>query len=148
MSSEASTATVVEAIFAALQDAGRPAGASWGIAANGALDQFSYHYGNALVGNDRSLPSLETVMTDLVVRFDRAVVAAVTGASAKVTIGGLPARMNQAVIAAGADLAVVTSEEVFGVTSVSSAVSTVGTRSWVVWRRTEPCASGSTWCRG
>jgi biotin-dependent carboxylase-like uncharacterized protein len=107
VSSEASTATVVEAIFAALQDAGRPAGASWGIAANGALDQFSYHYGNALVGNDRSLPSLETVMTDLVVRFDRAVVAAVTGASAKVTIGGLPARMNQAVIVpAGADLAV------------------------------------------
>ncbi|MEU3271145.1 allophanate hydrolase [Saccharomonospora sp. NPDC006951] len=102
-----STATVVEATFATLQDEGRPSGASWGIAANGALDQFSYHYGNALAGNQVSLPSLETVMTDLVVAFSDEVIVAVTGAAAEVTVGGLPARMNQAlVVPAGAELAV------------------------------------------
>ncbi|EHY87385.1 biotin-dependent carboxyltransferase family protein [Saccharomonospora azurea] len=107
MSSGISTATVVEANFAMLQDAGRPAGASWGIAANGALDQFSYHYGNALVGNPTSLPSLETVLTDLVVRFDHAAVVAVTGAPAVVTVDGHPARSNQAtIVPAGAELAV------------------------------------------
>ncbi|OEU94833.1 biotin-dependent carboxyltransferase family protein [Streptomyces oceani] len=107
MSSTSGTATVVQATFAALQDAGRPAGASWGIAANGAPDQFAYHYGNALVGNPTSLPSLETTMTDLVVRFDVEVVVAVTGARAEVTIGGLSARMNQAlVVPAGWELTV------------------------------------------
>ncbi|ASR35739.1 allophanate hydrolase [Prauserella marina] len=107
MSSGTSTATIVEATFATLQDEGRPSGASWGIAANGALDQFSYHYGNALVGNQVSVPSLETVMTDLAVAFSDEVIVAVTGASAEVTVGGLPARMNQAlVVPAGGELAV------------------------------------------
>lgn len=102
-----STATIVAATVAILQDEGRPAGASWGIAANGALDQFSYHYGNALVGNSTSQPSLETVMTDLVLRFDDDVLVAITGAVADVTIGGLPAGMNQALIVpAGSELAV------------------------------------------
>lgn len=107
MSRTPGTATVVQATFAVLQDAGRPAGASWGIAANGALDQFGYHFGNALVGNPTSLPSLEATMTDLVVRFDEDSVVAVTGAHAEVTVGGLSARMNQAlVVPAGWELAV------------------------------------------
>ncbi|WP_016907113.1 biotin-dependent carboxyltransferase family protein [Streptomyces xiaopingdaonensis] len=107
MSRTSGTATVVEGTFAVLQDAGRPAGASWGIAANGALDQFAYHYGNALVGNPMGPPSLEATMTDLVVRFDEDSLVAVTGAHAEVTVGGLSARTNQAVVVpAGWELAV------------------------------------------
>jgi len=101
------TATIVESNHAVLQDAGRPAGAKWAIAANGALDQFSYHLGNALVGNPTSLASLETILSDLVVRFDEDVIIAVTGAHASITIGGVPANANQAIaVPSGRDVAV------------------------------------------
>lgn len=65
------------------------------------------HLGNALVGNTSSLPSLETILSDLVVRFDEDVIIAVTGAHASLTIGGVPANTNQAIeVPTGRDIAV------------------------------------------
>lgn len=102
-----SRATVVVATLAALQDLGRPAASWWGVATNGAADQFSLAYANALVGNEAGLPCLETVVTDLAVRFDDDTVVAVAGAEADVTVDDVPARVGQAVhVAAGCTVSV------------------------------------------
>lgn len=101
-----SSATIVESTLGALQDLGRPGASWWGVATNGAADQFSLSYANALVGNDLGLPCLESTVTDLVVRFTDHTIAAVAGAQADVTIDGVPARTNQAFhVPAGATVA-------------------------------------------
>lgn len=102
-----SRATIVESTLGALQDLGRPGASWWGVATNGAADQFSLSYANALVGNDLGLPCLESTVTDLVVRFADDTIAAVAGAQADVTIDGAPARTDQAFhVPAGATVAI------------------------------------------
>jgi hypothetical protein len=85
-----------EARWAVLQDLGRTRAAGLGVAANGALDQFAYRYGNALVGNADGAVSIETTLTDLVLEVCRDTIAAVTGAQADVRIQGAPAGTYQA----------------------------------------------------
>lgn len=99
--------TVVAATFATLQDGGRPTGSWWGIATNGAPDQHSYRFANALLGNVLEAVCLETVMSDLVVRFEDETLIAVTGATARVVVDGLAATTYQAVrVPAGAEVAI------------------------------------------
>lgn len=102
-----SGATIIEATLCALQDLGRPTASWWGVATNGAADQFSLTYANALVGNTRDRPCLETVATDLVVHFSHDTVVAVAGAQADVAIDQISASTNQALhVPAGATLSI------------------------------------------
>lgn len=102
-----SHATVIEATLCSVQDLGRPAASWWGVATNGAPDQFSLAYANALVGNDINRPCLEAVATDLVLRFSHDTVVAVTGAHADVALDHVPAPTNQALhIRSGTTLAI------------------------------------------
>lgn len=102
-----SHATIVESTLSALQDLGRPTASWWGVAAGGAPDQFSLAYANALVGNSRARPCLESIATDLVVSFSHDTVVAVAGARADVTVDQVPIGTNQAFhIAAGATVSI------------------------------------------
>lgn len=63
-----------------VQDEGRPGYASWGVSPSGACDRASYRLGNRLVGNPAGAASLEVTVGGLVLRAERALTLAVTGA--------------------------------------------------------------------
>ena len=63
-----------------VQDEGRPGHAAWGVTRSGACDLASYRRGNRLVGNTPGAASLEVTLGGLVLRAERAVTVAVTGA--------------------------------------------------------------------
>lgn len=63
-----------------LQDGGRPGLASVGVSRSGAADRSSYALANRLVGNRSGTPALEVTAGGLVLRAEREVLVAVTGA--------------------------------------------------------------------
>lgn len=63
-----------------VQDEGRPGYASWGVSPSGACDRASYRLGNRLLGNPAGTASLEVTVGGLVVRAERPLTLAVTGA--------------------------------------------------------------------
>lgn len=102
-----SGATILESTLASLQDLGRVSASWWGVATNGAADQFSLAYANVLVGNERDAPCVETVVTDLVIAFSHDTLVAIAGAQAEVTINEVPVRTHQALhVPAGATVSV------------------------------------------
>jgi antagonist of KipI len=62
-----------------VQDTGRPGLRRYGIPTSGAIDQFSFHIANALVGNPSGAAALEITLVGLVVEAFSPVVVAVTG---------------------------------------------------------------------
>jgi len=80
------TISVIRAGMATtIQDAGRPGLSASGIGRSGAADRGAYELANRLVGNDAGAAVIETSGA-LVVRIDRAVLLALTGASAEATV--------------------------------------------------------------
>jgi biotin-dependent carboxylase-like uncharacterized protein len=73
------------------QDRGRPGWAAIGVTRSGAADGAAADLANRLVGNDPSAAVLEATAGGLVVRADRTLLVAVTGAPAPVTVDGRPA---------------------------------------------------------
>jgi biotin-dependent carboxylase-like uncharacterized protein len=63
-----------------VQDLGRPGYAHLGVPRSGAVDVPALRAANALVGNDPGAAGLEVTLTGCVLRFDSAVLVAVTGA--------------------------------------------------------------------
>lgn len=84
--------TVKRAGIAWAQDLGRPGASKYGLAVNGALDQYSAMAANALTGNPMSATFVEIVAmpSAFVVPIDTLV--AVTGAPAEVQVNGEPRR--------------------------------------------------------
>ncbi|HEX6967599.1 MAG TPA: biotin-dependent carboxyltransferase family protein [Micromonosporaceae bacterium] len=71
-----------------VQDLGRPGWAHLGVPRSGALDQPALRRANRLVGNPDGHAGLETTLTGCAVRLHRDSIVAVTGAVARLRIGG------------------------------------------------------------
>lgn len=81
MSADAATFTIVQAgPLTTVQDEGRLGQGSLGIGRSGACDGASYRLANRLVGNHEGAATLEITMGGLVMRADRDLMFAVTGA--------------------------------------------------------------------
>lgn len=74
-----------------VQDLGRPGWAHLGVPRSGALDTPALRLANRLVGNAEDAAALEITAAGCAVRLRRAGTVAVTGAVARVTLGGRPA---------------------------------------------------------
>jgi biotin-dependent carboxylase-like uncharacterized protein len=70
-----------------VQDLGRPGWAHLGVPHSGAVDQAALRLANRLVGNRESAAVLETTLTGVSLRLDRATTLAVTGARCTVRVG-------------------------------------------------------------
>lgn len=68
-------------LLSSLQDAGRRGHAAIGVGRAGAMDQPAWQLANALVGNTRGEAALECTLTGPTLRFERAAVIALTGAT-------------------------------------------------------------------
>jgi biotin-dependent carboxylase-like uncharacterized protein len=79
---------------ASVQDLGRVGYAAWGIATGGAADRGSLRLANRLAGNPESAAALELLLAGATLRFDRAAVIAVTGATCRFTVDRAPGRCN------------------------------------------------------
>jgi biotin-dependent carboxylase-like uncharacterized protein len=79
-----------------VQDQGRPGLAHLGVPRSGALDRAAAAGANAAVGNDPRAAVLETTVTGVALRAVGPCVMAVTGASAPVSVDGLPVGMGPA----------------------------------------------------
>lgn len=71
---------------ASVQDLGRVGYAAWGIAGGGAADRGSLRLANRLVGNAETAAAFELLLAGATLRFDRAAVIAVTGATCPFTV--------------------------------------------------------------
>ena len=83
------TLTVLEpGVLTTVQDRGRPGLAHLGVPRAGALDRPAADLANRLVGNPEDAGLLETTVTGVVLRCDRSVTLAVTGARCEVRVEG------------------------------------------------------------
>lgn len=73
-----------------VQDLGRPASLSFGVACGGAMDRNAFTLGNILVGNSPDAAGLEIVFFPFKIRFQQDCVFAITGAPAKVRLDTAP----------------------------------------------------------
>ncbi|WP_308121383.1 biotin-dependent carboxyltransferase family protein [Paractinoplanes bogorensis] len=81
-----------------IQDQGRSGYAHLGVPRSGALDQWALRRANALVGNPPHAAGLETTLLGCALRFERAAVVAVTGATAVLKLDKLPVTPRDGVI--------------------------------------------------
>ncbi len=93
--------------LALVQDAGRPGLAAIGVSPSGAFDRAAFAAGALLVGNDPGHDAgIEVTLGGLVVRCDRQLLVALTGAPCPATVDGRPAPAGEAFrLAAGQVLA-------------------------------------------
>jgi len=100
-------AVVRRAGVASVTDLGRPGLARYGIAANGAADQYSAAAANLLVGNPAPDPLIEVTGSAFELTGDVPLLVAVTGAPAEVTVAGRAQPMWQPLsVASGERVAV------------------------------------------
>lgn len=76
--------------YASIQDLGRPGLGELGVSPSGACDRGSLRLANRLLGNSEGAAAIEATMGGLEVRAGSAVLVAVTGAPAPVTVDGQP----------------------------------------------------------
>ncbi|MBF6331357.1 biotin-dependent carboxyltransferase family protein [Nocardia transvalensis] len=86
--SGATLRVVAPGMFSTIQDLGRPGWFHAGVGISGAADRGSLALANRLVGNDEAAAAIECVVGRLALEFSRAVVVAVTGAPAPITVDG------------------------------------------------------------
>lgn len=90
-----------------VQDLGRPGWAHLGVPRSGALDEPALRLANRLVGNPEDAAGLETTLTGVTLRPDRAVRLAVTGARCDLRVGRRRAGWGSVVsVPAGAEVRV------------------------------------------
>ncbi len=82
-------------VLTTIQDLGRIGYGQYGIAVSGAMDRFSLHAGNLLVGNDPEAAGLEITLYRLKMTVLRTVRVAITGADMYPTLDGEPLPMWQ-----------------------------------------------------
>ncbi len=93
--------------LAIVVDEGRYGYADIGVPPSPALDLFSYHVANRLVGNEPDVPSLEVMGSDFRAIFAEETICAITGAFVAATIDGAPVRPWSAfAVAKGSELRV------------------------------------------
>ena len=74
-------------LLSSLQDAGRPGHAALGVGRAGAVDLPAWQLANALVGNLRGEAAIECTLTGPSLRFEQAVVIALSGAAITARVG-------------------------------------------------------------
>ena len=67
-------------VFSTFQDEGRVGFRSYGVPCSGAMDVFSHHIANALLGNAKTATTIECTMGGLVIQFNTMTQIAITGA--------------------------------------------------------------------
>jgi len=95
---------VEKAGMAVVTDLGRMAGPTFGLATNGALDQYSAQVANVLVANNVNAPLIELTATGMRLRAYADSLVAVTGADLAFTINGFPRGTWQPVPVARGDV--------------------------------------------
>jgi biotin-dependent carboxylase-like uncharacterized protein len=91
--------------LATVQDAGRTGWAAIGVPRSGAADRAAHDLANRLVGNSPDAATVEVTAGGLRLRAERAVLVAVTGAPAPLTVAGRAAGLDAPVsLAAGDEL--------------------------------------------
>lgn len=95
---------VEEAGSAVVTDLGRIAGPTFGLATNGALDQYSAQVANVLVANNVSDPLIELTAMGMRLRLDADLLVAVTGAELTFTVNGSARATWQPVLLAHGDV--------------------------------------------
>jgi len=95
-----STMMVVDkpGMLSVIQDRGRYGYQRLGVPVNGVMDEWSHRVANILVGNDEWAATLEITLLGPSVRFDADVLIAVSGAEIRLTIDGVTAPLNRALI--------------------------------------------------
>jgi antagonist of KipI len=83
-------------MFTTVQDEGRWGFQSRGVPVSGSMDWYSHRVANRLVGNDRSMATLEVTLMGPHIRFETATAFAVTGADFQLTLDDAPVAMNRA----------------------------------------------------
>ena len=78
-----------------LQDRGRPGLATLGVPTSGAFDHAAAALAHRLVGNAADQAALEITMGSVVLRTDRTVTAAVTGAEVAIAVAGTAVAVNE-----------------------------------------------------
>lgn len=77
---------------ALFQDSGRPGHAADGVGQSGSADRTSYRQANLLVGNDPGAVAIECTLAGLIVRAERDLVVALSGAPAPAEVDGTPVK--------------------------------------------------------
>jgi biotin-dependent carboxylase-like uncharacterized protein len=96
----ASTMMLVDkpGMLSVIQDRGRYGYQRLGVPVNGVMDEWSHRVANILVGNDEWAASLEITLLGPSIRFNADVLIAVSGAEIGLTIDGVAAPLNRALI--------------------------------------------------
>jgi biotin-dependent carboxylase-like uncharacterized protein len=100
-------------VLTSVQDAGRPAGARWGVPVGGACDRWSLAAANSLAGNREMAPALEMTLAGATLRASEDCLVGVAGAEMAgrvVETGALVASGSALVLRAGQTLALGPSE--------------------------------------
>ncbi len=80
-------------LLSTLQDAGRPGHAALGVGRSGAMDGPAWQLANALVGNFRGEAAIECTLLGPSLKFTKATVVALTGATMEASVDGQPIPM-------------------------------------------------------
>lgn len=83
-------------LLTTVQDSGRTGYQDRGMPPSGAMDRYSLHAANRLVGNGRDAPGLEVTLLGPEVRFECDVTVAVTGAQFALSVDGRPFPFHEA----------------------------------------------------
>src|SRR5699024_6806814 len=78
--------TILDSKMASIQDLGRYSLDNYGFSINGALDQFSYQMGNALLGNNKDIPAIEVTAFNFSFETNADISICVTGANAQIEV--------------------------------------------------------------
>jgi biotin-dependent carboxylase-like uncharacterized protein len=81
-------------VLSTIQDLGRPNYLEYGVSRNGALDEYSHHIANWLVGNPKSNATIEVTQVGPSLEFTEDHTVAVAGASFELTLNDSPCPMN------------------------------------------------------
>lgn len=82
-----SVSVIKPGVLSSLQDAGRPGHAALGMGRSGAMDLPAWQLANALVGNHHGEAAIECTLVGPTLRFEKAVVIALTGAMMAAHVG-------------------------------------------------------------
>ncbi|MBQ9942100.1 MAG: biotin-dependent carboxyltransferase family protein [Christensenellaceae bacterium] len=90
---------LTKGMLTTVQDSGRPAFQRFGVPVAGAMDKFSFHVANILVGNNRSCEAIEVTIVGPSIRFHSANIFAICGGDFSPTLNGQPIQNNRAYLA-------------------------------------------------
>lgn len=99
---------ITAGFYTTVQDEGRYGYQQFGMPVSGAMDLYSMHLANILVGNEWGTEVLEATVMAPKVRFTESNIFAVTGAEVRVSLSGMPLESSRAYLAQAGDVLEIT----------------------------------------